>query len=65
MYLCPLLCLIKYHLMHPNYSQITILLVVDPLSSLAYPMMTNLLPIVSKLPIKTVVARQLAMQQVY
>ena len=45
--------------MHPNYCQITILLVVDLLSSLAYFMMTHPLPIASKLPIKTLVAKQL------
>ena len=45
--------------MHPNYWQITILLVVDPLSSLTYFMMTQPLPIASKLPIKTLVAKQL------
>ena len=45
--------------MHPNYWQITILLVVDLCSSLAYFMMTKPLPIASKLPIKTLVARQL------
>ena len=45
--------------MHPNYWQITILLVVDLCSSLAYFMMTQPLPIASKLPIKTLVARQL------
>ena len=42
--------------MHPNYRQITILLVVNLCSSLAYFMMTHPLP---KLPIKTLVARQL------
>ena len=45
--------------MHPNYCQITILLVVDLCSSLAYFVMTQSLPIVSKLPIKPLVARQL------
>ena len=45
--------------MHPNYWQITILLVVDLCSSLAYFMMTQPLPIARKLPIKTLVARQL------
>ena len=45
--------------MHPNYCQITILLVVDLCSSLAYFMMTQPLPIAGKLPIKTLVARQL------
>ena len=45
--------------MHPNYFQITILLVVDLSSSLAYFMMTQPLLIASKLPIKTLVARQL------
>ena len=45
---------------HPNYCQITILLVIDLCSSLAYFMMTRSpLPIASKLPIKTLVARQL------
>ena len=44
---------------HPNYWQITILLVVDPCSSLAYFMMTQPLPIAGKLPIKTLVAKQL------
>ena len=37
--------------MYPNYCQITILLVVDLLSSLAYFMMTHPLSIASKLPI--------------
>ena len=45
--------------MHPNYYQIIILLVVDLCSSLAYFMMTQSLPIAGKLPIKTLVARQL------
>ena len=45
--------------MHSNYCQITILLVVDLCSSLAYFMMTQLLPIAGKLPIKTFVAKQL------
>ena len=45
--------------MHPNYWQITILLVVDLCSSLAYFMMTQPLPIACKLPIKTLVAKQL------
>ena len=45
--------------MHPNYCQITILLVVDLCSSLAYFMMTQPLPIASKLSIKTLVAGQL------
>ena len=45
--------------MHPNYRQITILLVVDLCSSLAYFMMTQPLPIAGKLPIKTLVAKQL------
>ena len=45
--------------MYPNYCQITILLVVDLCSSLAYFMMTHPLPIAGKLPIKTSVARQL------
>ena len=45
--------------MHPNYCQITILLVVDLCSSLAYFMTTYLLSIAGKFPIKTLVARQL------
>ena len=47
--------------MHPNYWQITILLVVNLCSSLAYFMMTQPLPIAGKfiLPIKTLVAKQL------
>ena len=45
--------------MHPNYWQITILLAVDLCSSLAYFMMTHPLPIAGKLPIKTLVAKQL------
>ena len=45
--------------MHPNYWQITILLVVDLCSSLAYSMMTQPLPIAGKLHIKTLVAKQL------
>ena len=44
--------------MHPNYWQITILLVVDLCSSLAYFMMTHPLPIAGKMPIKTLVAKQ-------
>ena len=44
--------------MHPNYCQMTILLVVDLCSSLAY-FMIQPLPIAGKLPIKTLVARQL------
>ena len=47
------------HLMHPNYCQISILLVVDLCSLLAYFMMTQPFPIASKLPIKTLVAMQL------
>ena len=39
--------------------QITILLVVDLCSSLVYFMMTQPLPIAGKLPIKTLVAKQL------
>ena len=45
--------------MHPNYWQITILLVVDLCSSLAYFMTTQPLPIAGKFPIKTLVAKQL------
>ena len=45
--------------MHPNYWQIIILLVVDLCSSLAYFMMTQALSIAGKLPIKTLVAKQL------
>ena len=45
--------------MHPNYCRITILLVFDLCSSLAYFMMTHPLPIAGKLPIKTLVASQL------
>ena len=45
--------------MHPNYWQITILLVVDLCSSLACFMMTQPFPIAGKLPIKTLVAKQL------
>ena len=45
--------------MHPNYWQITILLVVDLCSSLAYFMMTQPLPIAGNLRIKTLVAKQL------
>ena len=45
--------------MHPNYWQITILLVVDLCSSLVYFMMIQFLPIAGKLPIKTLVAKQL------
>ena len=43
-------------LMHPNYCQITILLVAHLCSSLAYFMMTQPLPVAGKLPIKTLVA---------
>ena len=45
--------------MHPNNWKITILLVVDLCSSLAYFMMTQPFPIAGKLSIKTLVARQL------
>ena len=45
--------------MHTNYCQITDLLVVHLCSSLAYFMMTQPLPIAGKLPIKTLVAKQL------
>ena len=45
--------------MHPNYWQITILLVVDLYSLLAYFMMIQPLPIAGKLPIQTLVAKQL------
>ena len=45
--------------MHPNHWQITILLVVDLCSSLAYFMMTQPLPIAGKFPIKTLVASPL------
>ena len=45
--------------MHPSYCQITILLVVDLCSSLVYFMMTQPLPIAGKLPIRTLVAKQL------
>ena len=48
-----------YGRMHPNYCQITILLVVDLHSSLVNFMMTHPFPIAGKLPIKTWVARQL------
>ena len=45
--------------MHPNYCHITILLVVDLCSPLDYFMMIHPLPIAGKLPIKTLVAKQL------
>ena len=45
--------------MHPNYCQISILLVVDLCSSLAYSMMIQPLPIAGKFPIKSLVAGQL------
>ena len=45
--------------MHPNYCQITILLVVDHLSSWVYLMMTHPLRVAGNLPIKTLVARRL------
>ena len=45
--------------MHPNYCQISIMLVVDILSSLAYFMMTYSLHVPENLPIKTLVARQI------
>ena len=45
--------------MHQNHSQITILLVPDPLSSSAYPMITYTPPVeANNLPIKTLVAGQ-------
>ena len=45
--------------MHPNYCQTTILLVVELCSSLAYFIMTQPLPIARKLPIKTLISKQL------
>ena len=45
--------------MYPNYWQITTLLVVDLCSSSAYFMITQPLAIAGKLPIKTLVAKQL------
>ena len=45
--------------MHPNCWQITILVVVDLCSSMVYFMMTHPLPIAGKMPIKTLVAKQL------
>ena len=42
--------------MHPDYCQITILLVVDLCSSLAYFVMTQPLPIAGKMLMKTLVA---------
>ena len=45
--------------MHPDYCQITTLLVFDLCSLLAYFMITHPLLIADKLPIKTLVARQL------
>ena len=55
--------LIEVHEMHgrvhPSLCHVTDLLVVDLCSSLAYFMMTHPLPIAGKLPIKTLVARQL------
>ena len=44
---------------HPNYSQITILLVVDFYSPLTYFRMTHPFPVADTLPIKTLVAKQL------
>ena len=44
---------------HPNYCQITILLVVDPLSSWNYLMMTHSIHVAGDLPIETLVARLL------
>ena len=44
---------------HPNYCQITILLVVDPLSSWDYLVMIHPLHVAGNLPIKTLVAWQL------
>ena len=65
-YMCTCICYLPvigvhemHGRMHPNYCQITILLVVDLCSSLAYSMMTQPLPIAGKLSIKTLVARQL------
>ena len=45
--------------MHPNYCQITIMLVVDLCSLLVYFMMIHPLPIAGKMPIKTLVAKEL------
>ena len=49
----------RYGQVHPNQCYVTDLLVVDLRSSLAYFMMTHPLPVTGKLPIKTLVARQL------
>ena len=54
-----------YGRIYPYYWQITILLVVDLCSSLAYFMITQPLPIADKLPIKTLVARQLTTNNSY
>ena len=43
--------------MHPNSGLVTVLLAHDPLSSLAYPMITHNPVVASNLPIKTLVAR--------
>ena len=47
---------IQYH--YHTHLYVTILLAHDPLSSLAYPMITHWPPVASNLPIKTLVARQ-------
>ena len=45
--------------MYPNLCHVTVLFAHDPLSSSAYPMITNTYHVASNLPIKTLVARQL------
>ena len=45
--------------MYPNLCHVTVLFAHDPLSSSAYPMITNTYQVTGNLPIKTLVARQL------
>ena len=59
MYICTRIVVHEMHgRMHHNHCQITNLLAHDPLSSLAYPMLTHTPPLAGYLLIKTLVARQ-------
>ena len=51
--------------MHPNQGLVTVLLVHDPLSSLAYPMITHTPLVASNLPIKTLVAIAMTNKFIY
>ena len=54
-----LICLSTYLISNSIYVHMAVILLAhDPLSSLAYSMITHTPPVASKLPIKTLVARQ-------